>query len=486
MALAPHHHRALATGIESVLLDALRDVSGAGDAQKIVRAVELAALNLIASVADRWNLQSTVPWLPPEVLTSCFLHLPFQDLVSATHVSRYWRSAALAAPGLWSRVQLKPFAAIAEALSEVLGRSRARPVDLTLRQPGKESMRDVEHVLSSHMHHMRTISCTLAVSGPVFLPSAPLLEMVKLAPHSGTPIAELPPSFLGGFAPRLRELHLENFVLLEACPTLASVTRFSGVLARWAASNVDRLFDLCPNLSSLRLENIQNSTQLPLGRVPPTLSDVELIACEGWSVDFSRHLSAWSDSNIARISLQGCASSLDLSTYFSGIELRTLKIDSVLGRRFVVDAADDAGTSRRVDVSFAFASTREVSFPILPPLLPLFSGLWSLGVPSALFNKMLDEEHPWRLPELKTLRLTVFHPLSASGGVLEVPKLDLLEVHLEKHAILDVQPLRRCVHENLGAHHLRRLEVTGFAYVDSAAAVQELAGIAREILVTAV
>lgn len=87
--------------------------------QKLFRAALITVLQVIrveegmADVVFRLkslvNSLSPVNQLPPEVFATVLAHRwPGRDLISATHVCRYWRETLLSFPSLWAEVPCGP------------------------------------------------------------------------------------------------------------------------------------------------------------------------------------------------------------------------------------------------------------------------------------------------------------------------------------------------------------------------------------------
>ena len=128
---------------------------------------------------------------PPEMLAAIFVHLSKQelpspgrealylarDLVSVTHVCRFWRQAAINAPELWTDIPMIS----AEAVKVFLERSGELPLNVDLRL---SSNHDVLDTVIPHTHRFRELSLhvewRLCSSVPIpFTKPAPLLERLK-------------------------------------------------------------------------------------------------------------------------------------------------------------------------------------------------------------------------------------------------------------------------------------------------------------------
>ncbi|KZV81256.1 hypothetical protein EXIGLDRAFT_731544 [Exidia glandulosa HHB12029] len=223
-----------------------------------------------------WNSSSTVQRVPPEVLASCLRFLSLADLVRASHVSRHWRSVALAFPALWTDIRLtSAHPRILELLRSVLPRTGACPVDFVYTRSHKTSspgpLDDIDLLLCGHMHHMRSISWPGSIDATCFLQPAPMLETVSC---NSVEIAYLPEHFLGGVVGRLRTLELAYLDLpLRDYPALSTVTRLVCALP-WdvrETAGLGPLFELFPKVEYLHLQALGAQHGTPSGSAPPSL-----------------------------------------------------------------------------------------------------------------------------------------------------------------------------------------------------------------------
>jgi len=155
--------------------------------------------------------------LPSEMLVAIFAHLSRQelslpgckgscfvrDLVSVTHVCRFWRQAAINAPELWTEIVTRDITV--EAIKGFLERSGELPLNVDLRWvPGgaAETDQDITDALVPHTHRFRQLSACVRGSIP-FTKPAPLLERLAIRHSLGD--QEI---LFDDQAPRLRELVL--------------------------------------------------------------------------------------------------------------------------------------------------------------------------------------------------------------------------------------------------------------------------------------
>ncbi|KAJ3512158.1 hypothetical protein NMY22_g15416 [Coprinellus aureogranulatus] len=167
--------------------------------------------------------------LPAEILTHIFaihrrqhqledegyLNIPKMTLgwILVTHVCRRWRDVAVSCPTLWSELSFwKP------AFTHImLQRSRDAPLSVQFHCKNRpsEELQKVFFKVLSQTSRLREVRLYAADEGPMTFASilalfhnpAPCLETFALSDLSDLP-QELPKSFLGGYAPRLRNLTL--------------------------------------------------------------------------------------------------------------------------------------------------------------------------------------------------------------------------------------------------------------------------------------
>ena len=156
--------------------------------------------------------------LPPETLAAIFVHLSKQqpdspgrsssyfveDLLSITHVCRFWRQVAINAPELWTEITMKN----PEAVEAFLERSGAVPLNVDLHLgPGTEPPCGILEAVAPHSHRFRRFSIFAPPEAhydpfAAFTGPAPLLERLEI----NYPVDSPPRSLFGGQTPRLREL----------------------------------------------------------------------------------------------------------------------------------------------------------------------------------------------------------------------------------------------------------------------------------------
>ena len=151
--------------------------------------------------------------LPPEILAAIFVHLSnqepdplgsdlprsIQDLVSVSHVCKFWREVAVTTPDLWTEINMTNL----EAVEIFLERSGAVPLNVELRSANE----DILQTVAAHAHRFRRFSVSTP-RNPRYNPfaalrkPAPLLERLEIS----YPLDFQPYTVFNDQAPRLREL----------------------------------------------------------------------------------------------------------------------------------------------------------------------------------------------------------------------------------------------------------------------------------------
>lgn len=155
------------------------------------------------------NSFSHINRLPPEVLATVLAHRwPGRDLISATHVCRYWRTALLSFASLWAEIHC----AGEEQTFFFLERAKAAPLHVYLRPRFSHAalrtfiatqVDRIELLVASPMISIDTAALCRDLSSP-----APKLKTLVIAPRS-TSWQYLPTIFKGDL-PELRRLTVER------------------------------------------------------------------------------------------------------------------------------------------------------------------------------------------------------------------------------------------------------------------------------------
>ena len=134
--------------------------------------------------------------LPSELLAAIFIHLSgpqdellvpgiphnVQDLISATHVCKFWRQAAISAPELWAKIKMTNL----EGAKAFLERSGVVPLNVYLHlRPGTRVNYGVLGAVAQHVHRFRQFTI-YALEKLDYNPfallakAAPLLERLRI------------------------------------------------------------------------------------------------------------------------------------------------------------------------------------------------------------------------------------------------------------------------------------------------------------------
>ncbi|EJD35415.1 hypothetical protein AURDEDRAFT_175507 [Auricularia subglabra TFB-10046 SS5] len=202
----------------------------------------------------------------------CAIHERF--LVS--WVCSAWRNLALSSRATWASIDFDDRALHPELLELALTRAAHLPVDLHVTRYARYN-----DIIRNHFDRLRSLTSLHATDLPPFFRSpeypAPLLERLHILGREG-----LGNDFLGGGG-KLR--HLETCSLrvpgTGPCQALTTLTHLVVQCSIYAPAFVlgqelERIFELCPQLQLLHLENLCNDS-LPLGAPPRSLAAVTII-----------------------------------------------------------------------------------------------------------------------------------------------------------------------------------------------------------------
>jgi len=228
--------------------------------------------------------------LPPELLALCFSRahdLNLGDIIRASHVSQYWRAAALAEPSLWSTLIVRKYPCLSPVLNEeLLARSRAVSLEVTMHIDIGKAHRtpDDSPVLAAAVapfwSRVRSLKLTFygAHNGRddwyqarfAFLKMpAPLLKFLTITDNvtadSGSAHIQInkdihwqiPHDFLGGGgALEALDVLSTPFTLPRHCPALATLVSFTGQFHP-ESRITEHLPLLCPMLASIKLFDLE-------------------------------------------------------------------------------------------------------------------------------------------------------------------------------------------------------------------------------------
>ncbi|TFY54536.1 hypothetical protein EVG20_g9665 [Dentipellis fragilis] len=252
--------------------------------------LEIEAVRLVlSSLRTRYNAFAHINRLPSEILAHMFhflrdiykpipkdrigdLSLPSQVIgwVQVTHVCRQWRAVALEYPTLWSDIT---FTLGARWKEEFFHRSGTTPIVIELSMPvnyrfQKKNLGNFPVDLAHHMSHTRELSFTGIITD--FMPAISLLcrpapSLEKLFLHNLSTVSShdympfVPLDFLGGYAPRLRDLNLHRWRM--SWPSIAFQSLINLSITHNCHENVRNTSELGHLLDSLqKMPSLQKLT----------------------------------------------------------------------------------------------------------------------------------------------------------------------------------------------------------------------------------
>ncbi|EJD38526.1 hypothetical protein AURDEDRAFT_146798 [Auricularia subglabra TFB-10046 SS5] len=394
--------------------------------------------------------QNPIERLPPEVLGQCFTWLPFRDRIGASHVSKYWRLAAVSLADLWSSLPLNHRPENRDTFSSVLSRAGTLTLDISwnFSGPGAGEVDILEALMPRirSLHLIRAQSNDWRNSGdvlPEMLPACTAPALTSLRVMSGR-FFRVPAEWGGDGAPLLSEMHLLGFVIAPDCAPLRSLRTFSGRFldGRLNVPYTDArmLFRLCPRLVDVTLFGIrpEDASWLPIGPTPTALSRLSLQSALGRAVDyvafcealdfipqttslfgcsaFLAHLILWNRHVHVPYQMSWCAQTVIKQQYGSKHQI-TLETDTEDGPKITFVVTDDmrvpssslqeAIPHLRTLTHFVCAAENLRDFiavrPELPSLLSLTIDL-SAGL-YAYTHHRLGNYGNMRAPQLQTLHI---------------------------------------------------------------------------------
>ncbi|KZV94315.1 hypothetical protein EXIGLDRAFT_835089 [Exidia glandulosa HHB12029] len=394
--LTPTHDRAVEACLRDVFRDLAHGVHSASQVHTIFTAVMEKSLRVLCDELLEWNASSILQRVPPEILASCLQFLPLPERVRASHVSRHWRSVALAFPPLWGDIIVRSTTRSALALLDaVLPRSGLYPVDFAYfpKEPGASGLLgEIASVLHDHMHHMRTIEWPGSSDYFCFSQPAPMLEIVRFNSDSSLD-GSIPDTFLGATAGRLRTLQMEYLGLpQERCPALSTVTRLRGTLPWKPAQTADlrNLFDLFPNVKHLHLRDFHRRHKLPSSPAPSSLEFL-VIEASGAGIDFSAVMDGWAHERVRRIDIRAHTLRGD---GFAAIMSQVQALDVTIEPSIVFKGSSDTGFTRTVQFGIGGLSPSEFNAAIASHVQALHAAqsislLKSLTLPLSIWARLI-------------------------------------------------------------------------------------------------
>ncbi|EJD38539.1 hypothetical protein AURDEDRAFT_187714 [Auricularia subglabra TFB-10046 SS5] len=227
-------------------------------------------------------MMATVGDLPLELLSCCFLPLPFRDRIRASHVSKRWRRAATEFPEFWSTLTFDHESRHHDAFLSALRRSGASLLDATWAPPRVRPYQGLD-TLVANMSRVRALAVRSNAwthegdEFPAGLLSAPAPQLEELYFDSKAYLT-IPGNWGGTGAPRLRSISVNRFGFDASCGPFHALRRFRGSMRPMGSARLDprSIFRLCPALAELELCEAGSFDALCLaeGPIPPTLTSL--------------------------------------------------------------------------------------------------------------------------------------------------------------------------------------------------------------------
>ncbi|EJD40399.1 hypothetical protein AURDEDRAFT_115886 [Auricularia subglabra TFB-10046 SS5] len=348
--------------------------------------------------------------LSPEVLAPCFAFLELRSLIFASHVSRSWRSAALAFPALWSYIDIRHSSGENPALLLHLAVSRAGklPLDVEYIQYLDAPAQSFLDAIYQYFGRFRSFhwSCDpddIDISRP-----APILREFCFEGSTCT----VPQDFLGGCVGALRTLHLDEAIFPETCPALMTVTDLRANYPAYAfeSRRLLRIFDVCPRLEVLHLRDLFGNpgfelpAGLPTGLAPRTLRKVTL---QSWGCNLVQLYTMWGLESVADVGLRN---EMDMSLRLASVINGAVDISVLYAGYQQADivARLSGARKRRVQTNNVTYDT-EVTIAVLAEMLrngTALSQMKSLRVSLSVLGPVLEGAYHW--PQLANLSVHVY------------------------------------------------------------------------------
>ncbi|EJD42857.1 hypothetical protein AURDEDRAFT_185832 [Auricularia subglabra TFB-10046 SS5] len=421
--------------------------------QRVQRLLDVASARgaVNAALSDalaEWNSAhpDALQRLPTELVHAIFRLLVFRDRIAVSHVSRGWRTTALADPFLWNAFTVKgswnprvwypppgrphkkppprpPPPRKADILRELLARSD--PASFALAWENQRPPRppdEVAELVLQHMHRMQELTVDLSARTfeRLFALPAPMLRTLSCTTDSA-PCA-LPERW---DAPVLRKLELGKVRVGERQPLPVVEVFICFTLLGLEQS----LFALFPALTSLYIGAVTPEVVRCLGEPPATLVELTLRTDGARALDYAPLIVACQACKLELLRLESArdlASALEL---FTGLVATTwsMKINSA-SRQLELKADDDA-------VNFEVHLAERLSFAREPRIAWHLARVSTLSANAAVLAQ-LDGLEAWdrSLPALRELTLhftgQLHWPVHGLGPI-RVPMLENMSVVLD-------------------------------------------------------
>jgi F-box-like len=361
--------------------------------------------------SDRPYPRVTIGKLPDDVLLEIFVCLTCQARWSITtfeggwrtlvHVCKRWRSVVFSSP---RRLDLRLFCTNTRPVKRLLDIWPPLPISILASPPaGKSPLRGVTNLMAALKQHnrVRVISIegvpnSILKTSVAMKPFPALTRLILQSNDERVPV--LPDSFLGGSAPRLREIWLRNIPFPGIGKLLLSTTD----LVTLSLHNIPRSGYISPeamvvSLSTLiRLEELDLQFQSPRSRAvretrhPPPLTRVVLPALTGFWIKGD---SEYMEDIMSRIDAP-LLNNMHI-TFFNQLGFETPQLRSFISR---------TGISREPDCARIFFYDGHVTV----------EPFWTLSL------HILCKPSDWQLSSLSQLYNSALSPL---------PILERLEIH---------------------------------------------------------
>jgi len=222
--------------------------------------------------------------LPPEILSKVFEFREYEFvLVTATHVCRYWRSALITSPSLWTCFRFRSRPNLDRAIT-YLERSKSALIDVTIDVDRSRSLVALKY-LAPHIARMRSLiiyGCheNVRSASLLFCSTSPTLQHLRIFSSGG--LVRLPDDFLGQRAPSLSSVSFSNICLtFESLFPLLNLVQFELFLREDASTfHIGALFRFlsgCPLLQKVRIDSEKMPQDVALDQVILLESLVELV-----------------------------------------------------------------------------------------------------------------------------------------------------------------------------------------------------------------
>ncbi|EJD54878.1 hypothetical protein AURDEDRAFT_119236 [Auricularia subglabra TFB-10046 SS5] len=247
---------------------------------------------------------SSIHKFPPEILVECagWLNGDSQDRIHASQVSKLWRETLLAAPTLWTTIDIRQLShpAAVDYLDTMLKRCAPLNVHLLVGLAGAGETALIEANIARF--GALTLGWRLEPEVLLWTLRWPSLRCLKMQ----LGIVQFPEGWGGNHMPVLETFALRSFMLPQTLVPLTTLHTFHARmgLSDGEMSDARALFTLCPNLASLTLAEVWDPEYLPQGPPPKSLRDISLVSAYGQSIDLSGYLSHWIGSSIRSLTLQ--------------------------------------------------------------------------------------------------------------------------------------------------------------------------------------